>query len=232
MIEPQAIAAILLAVVTGCFAVWGRRQQLARAREQRAYQRDKLASEEKLKRLELDKIEAEARAEMERAKAERSAAEARRVVNASEGELIKVTAEAKQMDHQSQLLIATSEMMRDAFKQMAQDNARQSLVYDRVAENLNKQTEAIALVTSAVKLGQIEIKTELEDMRTVVHQAVREFPNTVDTKVNPITSQLRQIQDAVHRLTQLVQGAQVTALLTPLPMNPTEPMTPIEDTQL
>lgn len=236
MNEFQAAVPIILALITGIFGIYGTRQQLMRLREQREFAREKAEAERKhndnVARLEREKIKAEAELAIERALAEKARADAARIRNESEGELLKATAEANQMNQVSQLMLGQQLMLTDAFKQISQDSAQSRVVYDRVAENLGKQTEAIAMVATTFQVGQSELKTELEGMSAVIMQAVRDFPHTVDVKVSPIGGQLRQIQEMLARLTHLVQGAQLTLLVNPplsaVPLDTNTPITNLE----
>ena len=231
MIDASSVQVILavIALISTVVVGW---QQITRTREQRAAAKEKAelqhAHKEKTARLELEKIEAEARAETDRAKADKAIAEARRIANDSEGELVKAHAEANQMNQVSQLMVSQQLMLTDAFKQISADSAQNRLVYDRVAENLGRQTEAIAMISVQLQAGHRELKTELEGLSTVILAAMRDFPNTVDAKVTPLSGHLRNIEDTLVRLNHLVQSMQLALRINPeILVTPTEPITPV-----
>lgn len=206
--DSQSWAQILLAVIslltTLISGVLGQKLLALRRKSQADLEKQRHEAEERLKQKELDLEKARQATAKANADLERSLAESQRIRDQSAAELLKARAEANQM---KEIL----EMSRAAWNRLADVNIAGNEVQALTAAALNKNSETINLLTLSVNSYHEEVKTNLTDITL----KMRDLPNDVSVKLNPLQEGVVKLATAINGLVPLIQNLQL-AILAPL----------------
>lgn len=214
-IEPQAWGQIVLAslgivstIVTGFMGIL---MLMARRKSQMQLEQQRLDTEERLRKKDLEIEQAKQATLKANAELERAAAESQRIRDQSAADLLTARASTK---HQNELL----EMARTAFHRIADSQISTAETQTLTAQALNKNSETINLLGKTMTEGHDKVMERLMDITLTLG----DLPKTIDGNLSPLYEHVKKLAEAANGLSVLVQSLQLTILAQFKPATPVE----------